>query len=100
MACYNPSMSLREYQDPTIVDELGTQLGAYVTSYSFGDGVVEVHVFRNQTELVAFLTKSPGFPMAVAHDLASQALVLAAHGASTPARIVLDADSLDRSGSV
>lgn len=94
-------MSLTEYRDDAIEQEVGARFGAYRTSFAFGEGIVEIHVFQAAAgELVAFITKSPGFPMAVAHRLAEEALSLAGGGAGTTGRVVLDPDSFGRSGSL
>jgi len=79
--CYDSRMSLREYRDDAIEAEVGGRFGAYVRSFALGTGIVEIHVFEaSNGELVAYVTKSPGYPMDLAHQLADEALVIVAQG--------------------
>lgn len=84
-------MSLREYRDEFVQGEVGTQFGAYFTSFVSEDERVEIHLFRGPADVVAFITMSVGFPVVQALSLAKEAV--ATKGPSEEARFVFDANS-------
>lgn len=98
---YTRDVSLQPYHDDFIQADLGHQFGTYMKSYSNAHGLVEVHVFKaDEGDFVAYITKAASVPLAMAQDLATQALRLIGAIEGTRPRVVIDAGSIPTSGSL
>jgi hypothetical protein len=78
------------YEDPFVPAEFGATYGDYRCSYRYDDGLVEVRLFTTSDNTwLAFLTKTPGFPMREAQAFADDAF-RAETSRNEHVRIVMD----------
>jgi hypothetical protein len=100
-------MSITPYKDEVVPLEIGERYGAYVRSYATEHHRVEVHLFKKDARVTAFVTKSTAVAVAEAHAAVEEAVEAYTRSLSlppgprpAPADVVYDGYSLGRSGSI
>jgi hypothetical protein len=97
-------VALKPYRDESAASDFGEGFGTYLASYTAEYHLVEVHLFRaTDGDLVAYVTKTPGFRVSDVQDAVTAAVEhfkAKAQPTTSNVRYVYDPSGMATSGSL